>query len=167
MLSVATQSSLRNRVWNNLVDIKFKALYACECARKADLFDRVLSVVLAICGSAGVAAWSIWQQHARIWAVVIGVSQVLAVARPYLPFLKNESKFLGVSFELEALYLEYEKLWYKLESNSTDASLASRFDKLRRKALEIEKHGPQFPRVTRWMNRIDKDKDGALKIDFP
>jgi len=158
---------LRNRVWNNLVDVKFKALYACECARKADVYDRVLSVALAIGGSAGVAAWSIWQQYAKIWAIVIGISQLLAVARPYMPFLKNESKFLGVSFELEALYLRYERLWYKLEENPTDQSIAGRLSRLRQKALEIEKHGPQFPRVKGWMNRIDQEKDEALKIDFP
>lgn len=154
-------------MWNNLVDTKFKALYACECARKAELYERILSVFLAICASAGIAGWSIWKQHGMVWAFIIGLSQVVSVTRPLLPFLKHESKFLGVSFELEALYLRYERLWYKLEENPTDTSIASRLAKLREKALEVEKHGPTFPRVKRWIDRIDKDKDKALKIDFP
>jgi len=131
------------------------------------LYDRVLSVFLAICASAGIAGWSIWKDQAKIWAVVIGISQVVSVARPYMPFLKNESKFIGVSFELEALYLRYERLWYKLQGNPADTSIESRFSKLREKGLEIEKHGPQFPRFKRWIDRINKDKDNALRIDFP
>jgi hypothetical protein len=129
--------------------------------------DRVLSVTLALGTSATVAAWSIWQQYSKVWAIIIGLAQVAAIARPYFPFLKNEHKFLSVSFELETVYIRLVRLWYSFKKDSDEQPIEKSFDELTDKWLEIEKHALQFPKIKLWIDRIDREKVAELRIDFP
>jgi hypothetical protein len=142
-------------------------MYACECGRKADLFDRWLSILLALFSSASIGAWVFWKEHQTAWAILLGLSQVVSVARPFVPFFKNESKFLGTSYEYDALYSRYKRLWYQLGDNPTDPSISRSLDELGDKENEIEKHSPTFPRVKRWITKVDEAKNQAIRIDFP
>lgn len=59
-------STSEARIWNNLANIKFKALYTCECSRIAGLSGRALSFLLALTSASSVGAWTLWQQHRNI-----------------------------------------------------------------------------------------------------
>ena len=158
---------MRQRIWNNLVNVKFKSMYACECGRKADLYDRCVSIFLAFFSSASVGAWYFWKAHQTTWAVLIAISQIVAVTRPFISFFKNEAKFLGTSYDYDALYDSYKELWYRFVANSSDPNLESALNELGRKEREIEKRSPTFPRIKRWITRVDTEKNHAIRIDFP
>src|SRR6185436_18761744 len=131
---------MRTQLWNNLANVKFKALYACECSRLAGKSSRILLFVLAVVATSSVATWAVWKEHATTWAIIIGGSQILQVAMPHIPFIKNEKEFLEMSFEFEHLYLEYEKLWRAHEQGKTsDKVLSKQFYDLRQKEIAIEK----------------------------
>jgi hypothetical protein len=160
-------SPSRNRIWNNLANIKFKALYACECSRMASRWGRLASFGLALTSASSVATWALWQQHTRIWAIIIGVGQLAQVALPYVPFLKNEKEYLGMSFEFENLYLEYEQLWYDLQDKTvTETSAKERLTQLRAREIEIEKAGVRCPKKEQWIERINTETESVLKLDF-
>ena len=163
----ARVSTSEARIWNNLANIKFKALYTCECSRIAGLSSRALSFLLALTSASSVGAWTLWQQHRNIWAVIIGVGQVLLIALPHFPFLNSEKEFLAMSFDFEGLYLRYEQLWYDFRDGTIDESVAkTRINELRAREVEIEKAGVRCPRIQRWMDRVATDAKSVLKLDL-
>ena len=107
---------MRTRLWNNLSNIKFKALYTYEWSRKATFFGNVYSLFLALTSSGCVAAWAFWQDNPNVWASIVTFAQVLHIAKPYIPLIRNDKSFLEMSFGFEALYLQYEKLFYELDA---------------------------------------------------
>lgn len=155
------------RIWNNLANIKFKALYTCECSRIAGLSGRALSFLLALTSASSVAAWTLWQQHRTVWAVIIGVGQILLIAVPHIPFLKSDKEFLTMSFEFESLYLRYEQLWYDFRDGTIEEAAAKVvINELRLKEVEIEKAGVRCPRIQRWMDRVATEVESVLKLDL-
>jgi hypothetical protein len=160
-------SPTESRIWNNLANIKFKALYTCECSRIAGLLERVLAFLLAITSASTVGAWTLWKQHGTIWASIIAVGQILLIALPHVPFLKSEKAFLEMSFEFENLYLRYEQLWYDYRDRTIDDLVAkTTINELRATEVEIEKAGVRCPRIQRWVTRVAKDVESVLKLDL-
>ena len=50
---------MKEEIWHSLVNVKFKAFYTCICGQKADLYDRLISIILAVFSSASVAGWGL------------------------------------------------------------------------------------------------------------
>ncbi len=162
-------SPMRNRIWNNLANIKFKALYTCECSKKSGFWSRTASFLLAITSATGVAAWALWQQHTTTWAFIIGGAQLLQIAIPFIPFLKHETDFLTMSFEFERLYLEYEKLWYAVEEETIEQNAAMEtFYKLREREIEIEHShkDARCPKPQRWVQKMYEETQVNLSLNF-
>lgn len=160
---------MRDRLWKNLYNIKFKALYTCECSKKADKYGRSFSLFLAIASTSSVAAWAVWKEVPYLWAAIVALSQVLHISKPYFPFIKNDKAFLEYYFEFEALYIEYEKLWYNLEDEKiTPDKAETKFYELRDRELSIEKShkGIFCPEFKSWIEKVNNATEAALKINF-
>lgn len=159
---------MRDRIWNNLYNIKFKSLYTCECSKKAERYGRLYSLFIALTSAGSIATWTAWEKIPAVWAVIIAVSQVLHVAKPYFPFIKNDKEFLEMSYEFESLYIEFEKLWYSLEDGKITSDEADqKFYKLRDKETSIEKsHKVHCPDSTKWKEKINKATDAAIALNF-
>ena len=160
---------MRDRIWKYLVNIKFKARYTCECSKKADRYGRLYSFALALASATSIATWAIWKEIPSVWAIIIAASQVLHVAKPYFPFIKNDKSFLEMSYDFESLYLELEKLWYSLENEKITSEEAEKlFYKFRGQEFEIEKShkGVHCPEIQKWINKITETTHKALEINF-
>lgn len=161
---------MRTRVWNNLANVKFKALYTAQCSRWAYLGGNCYSFILAFASASSVATWAIWKLYPALWASIVGVAQLLHVAKPYVSFIGNDKDYLEMSFEFEGLYLEYERLWYDLENVRIESAQAEKqFYALRQKEIEIEKshkHIGWWPRFEFLMQRIQRDTNTALALNF-
>lgn len=160
---------MRDRIWNNLYNIKFKALYTCECSKKAERYGRFYSLFIAITSAGSIATWTAWEKIPSVWAVIIAVSQVLHVAKPYFPFIKNDKAFLELSYEFEALYIKFEKLWYCLENDKITLDEAEQqFYALRDKEFNIEKNHKEIhcPEFDSWKEKVNESTDNAIKINF-
>jgi len=129
---------MRERLWHNLQNAKFKATYLCELSKRATIWGNLYSFVLAFGTAGSVAAWAVWESFPVIWAVIVGISQFLHVAKPYIPFLKTDKEFMELSFKYESLYLCYEKLWFVLENEKEDEdSIEEQFYVLRDTEFEF------------------------------
>lgn len=160
---------MRNRTWNLLADIKFKALYTHECYQKSDRYFRFISLFVALTSASSIASWAIWSNISTSWATLIAISQVFVVGMPFFPFIKNDKSFLEMSYEFESLYLKTEKLWYSLEKESANQKkLEKQFFKIKEQALQIEKshRGVSCPEFKHWLQKINIATDKALTNNF-
>jgi len=136
---------MRNRLWNNLQEAKFKSEYLSLASKRAYIWGNFYSFFLAISSAGCVAAWSIWENYPIIWALIVALSQVLILAKPYLPFIKNDRELLEMSYKYDSLYIHYEKLWFKNEKpDSSETEVESTFYKLRDSEVNFSK---QFKQV--------------------
>ncbi len=160
---------MRTRVWNNLANIKFKALYTSECSKLAGTCGRIYSFLFAFTSTSSAATWAIWNRYPFFWAFIVGFSQLLSVIKPHIPFVKNDKAYLEMSFEFEWLYLEYERLWYDIENQRLKEPQAeAQFYKLRQKEIEIEKRHKDVvcPRSKYYMDKVTNETLKALEINF-
>jgi hypothetical protein len=148
---------MRDNIWYSLVDAKFRAILFDECSRLANLTGQGYTIFLAIIASTSVAAWAVWSKYPVIWAVIVAISQVLHVIKPHVPFLKQGGVYRDMSNTFDSLYLQYEKLWYKLEQGSMEYIKAEKdFYNLREEELEIERRYAVHPPRFQWIIRKSK-----------
>lgn len=107
---------MRKQIWATLCDTKFKGYCLTSLVDKFQRWDRNTNIFLAIASSGSIAAWAIWQVHPMIWGLIIAVSQVLTVLKPYFPYFKYVKELNSKSFSVELLNIDIEQLWYKVQN---------------------------------------------------
>lgn len=131
---------MRDKLWYNLLDIKFKSLYYDELATKYQIINRRINVFLALTSSASIASWAIWNQLNFLWGLIIAASTVVNVIKPYFPFSKYIGEISRISVQLDNLSWEYEKLWYNYESGKhSEEDCFKLFMELKKRAIDILK----------------------------
>ena len=109
---------MRNRLWDNLQNAKFKSEYLSKVSKRAHNWGNGYSFFLSFASASSVAAWTVWSDIPGVWAAIVSISQLLHIAKPYFPFLKNDRELFEIGFQYESLYILYEKLWFKYENGA-------------------------------------------------
>ena len=130
---------MQDRIWNNIANVKFQSKYLDKVSRRSHNWGNGYSFFLAVTSGSSVTAWAIWEIFPLVWASIVGVSQILFIAKPFIPLIKNDREFIEMSLLYESLYLSYEKLWFDNEKdeNNDERKIEKRFYNLRQKELEI------------------------------
>lgn len=103
---------MESRVWINLAGLKFRTIYTAKVSRRSYHIGNGYSIFLSLASATSVAAWAVWEAVPFSWATIIGISQVLHVIKPHLPYMKSDREFIEMYHLYESTYLEYEKIWY-------------------------------------------------------
>ena len=116
---------IRNKIWYNLVNSKFKCYYISYTIKKYQKRNILINSFLAIVSISSVSAWVVWQTLPWLWALIIASSNILIAIKPFL-LLERKIKELNEKLALlENIQIEYERLWYELESGKIDKEIAS------------------------------------------
>jgi len=131
---------MREKLWYNLLDTRFKAFYFDELTTRYQVINRRLNVFLAITSSASIASWAIWEHLNFIWGVIIAASTVINVIKPYFPFHKYVNEISRTATQLDNLHWEYEKLWFNNENNKiTEDECFELFMELKKRSIDVLK----------------------------
>jgi hypothetical protein len=151
-----------------MANIRFKAFYCGHCSDLSDNCGRFVSIFLSLASAGSVAAWAIWKDTPGVWATIIGLAQLLHVAKPYLPFIGAEKELQSMSFEFDKLYLFYEQLWFDLENDKVSASKAETlFYQYREKEIEIERNSKvRCPKISFLIAKAQNETESALARNF-
>lgn len=132
---------MRDRIWYNLQNSKFKCAYLTKVSNRAFIWGNAYSFFLAFTSASSVAAWTIWNNVPAIWGGIVALSQVLHIAKPYVPFFKHDRDFMEMAHIYDKLYLSYEKLWFKFEKEKIPENKAEKeFYSLRDKEMNMNNH---------------------------
>ncbi len=160
---------MQDRIWNNIANIKFKSIYTGKVSRRAYHVGNAYSFILAFASASSVAAWAIWETFPVIWASIVTVSQVLHIAKPYIPFVKNDREFIEMSLLYESLYLSYEKMWFDYrKSDHNEEEIEKYFYILRKKEHEITKKFKHIvcPILKGLIKESDEETNSFLETNF-
>jgi hypothetical protein len=107
---------MRDQIWALLNDAKFKSYCLNFLVYRYQKWDRNINIFLALASSGSIAAWAIWQVNPIIWGVIIAISQILTVIKPYFPYFKYVKELNDKSTKVDIVNIELEELWYKLQN---------------------------------------------------
>ena len=129
---------MRNRIWFTLSDKKYSAIYTAKLSKRSAMLGNNYSLFLALASASSVAAWSIWDIFPLVWAGIVTISQVLHIAKPYIPFIKNDKEFMEMSLLYDSLYLSLEKLWTDYEKKALkETTIENKYYEYCQKDIEI------------------------------
>lgn len=160
---------MQNRIWSNLANIKFKNIYTAKVSKCSYQVGNMYSLFLAFASATSVTTWAIWKELPILWASIVGFSQILHIAKPYIPFVKNDKEFIEQSLLFESLYLSYEKLWFdNLKENVDKNQIEEEFYILRQKEHDINTRFKHVvcPNIKRLIKSSDEETDKYLKTNY-
>lgn len=116
---------IRDRIWTNLVNSKFKCNYIGYLIDEYQKISLSVNIFLTIISLSSVSAWAIWNVFPWLWSILIAISNILLVLKPLLAYDKKIKELREKLAILEDIQVEYERLWYLSESNTIDEKAAS------------------------------------------
>ncbi|WP_439496834.1 hypothetical protein [Bosea sp. (in: a-proteobacteria)] len=129
---------IQQRFWQAYVDLVRDAYYANCYRSRTEATDWQISVFSALLSSASIAGWAIWRELAMLSGIVIALSQVIQVVRPYMPFRKRLVSLNKFAPELDALAIVAEGDWFFISRGEmTEVEIHTKLLQLRRKKLDI------------------------------
>ena len=107
---------IQERFWKNLVQLKFDEIYVSRYLHRSEWWDTCINIFLATASASSVSAWALWKKYDLVWAGIVMASQILAVAKPFLPFRKRIAPLRAAGFAYEEIFLKAESNWMKVAS---------------------------------------------------
>lgn len=127
-----TREETYRLIWNQMQNSKFKEFYINLLLETFQKRERTINIFLVIVTSTSISAWAIWKFDYLqwLWAIIIAVSQIISLIKPYLNYSKYAKELNEKSFLLQTLNVEYEKLWlsYKFEKITNEQAFEKAFD---------------------------------------
>ena len=116
---------LRDKIWHNLVNSKFKCFYLGYSIGKYQRRSLSMNIFLSIVSISSVSAWIIWESLPWLWAMIIAASNILIAIKPLLRYDKTVSELNKRLALLENIEIEYERLFFELDSGKLDEDSGS------------------------------------------
>ncbi|HUW05877.1 MAG TPA: hypothetical protein VMW01_06430 [Williamwhitmania sp.] len=131
---------IRTKIWNFLNDSKTNECFSSLILKHYQKLDLSLNLFLVFTTTSSVAAWAIWKEFPLLWALIIAISQVITIAKPYFLFPKYIKVFYEKNILWQQLSLELEELWHNTNYSIIDEPEASRiYFELRKKCIIFDK----------------------------
>jgi hypothetical protein len=130
----------RTQIWNFLNDSKTNEFLSSLIVKKYQKWDLFTNIFLVFATSSSIATWAIWKEMPLLWAMIIAISQIVTLAKPYFLFPKYIKVFYEKSIQWQNLSLEIEELWHKIDNSIIDEAEASQiYFVLRKRCLAFDK----------------------------
>ncbi len=113
---------MRTNIWHQMIAARYKAIYLSYFNSYVRSMDRWLEGLLVVASSGAVAGWLVWTHLPWLWAAIIGLSQLVKVVKPYLPYLKEKDQLAASYVFYEKQHHAYERLWFSLENGRAEES---------------------------------------------
>ena len=151
--------------------IKFKH-YFLIYNKKATIIDRILSIGIAVISSASVAAWLIWQQWTIVWALIIGIGNILSIIKPFLPYEKRLSAIKYILPSLKNLINDVEYYYNSItlnEDNKNEEDINDHIKRFKQTYTDLENKfidNSIFPYNEKINSKAEKNTQNELKRKY-
>lgn len=127
------------KVWNTLVNMKFKGFLFEVSLSKYQKYDRNINIFLALAASSSIGAWAIWKEYPMVWGGIIAASQVVTTVKPYFPYSKMVKEMNARCLKMDLLNIEFEeRIWDMMQrAIISEATILERYYYFSKKYTEI------------------------------
>lgn len=132
-------NEIRDKIWYFLVDSKTNEVFSNLVVKKYQKLDLITNIFLVFTTSSSIAAWTFWKELPILWALIIGLSQLMTIVKPYFLFPKYIKTFNEKSIQWQHLSLSLEELWFQFNKNRIgEENATERFFELKRQTLSFD-----------------------------
>ena len=100
-----------DKYWNMYVDCKIAEYYYSRYSLVSKRWDTGISAFCLIASASSISAWYIWKQCPMIWAVIIGISQIVSICKSLFPFSHRVAAAEYILQDLGPLVREIDTTW--------------------------------------------------------
>lgn len=162
--------NLQEQYWELIKQTKFEIYYLDEYVRATHTPEISINIFTAVASSASIAGWAIWNEYGLVWSIVIAVSQVVNVVKPFLPYAKRFKLLQDMRDELALLCLDIEYHWYGIsQGDFTERQIHDKLFELRKKKEEIQRRnisGHYLPKKKHLIEKADIEIDKYLQQNY-
>lgn len=132
-------SLLKNKYFQTLIDLKYQEFYIKLYLDRSHAVDVGISIYSAIMASASIGGWALWNNpdlH-RLWLVLLGSSQIINAAKPFLPYkkhIKNVPKYLA---SVMNIFNEYDSHWLSIATDECSHNVINEYLKAMRDEISL------------------------------
>lgn len=103
------------------------------------LWIKRIGIVKGIGSASTIAGWVIWKDYAIVWAVFLGLIQILDAIKDYTPQLKNQQAANDLLILADQMYIDARHEWHKIYSGQlTEDEIMERWKALAKRRQEAE-----------------------------
>jgi len=117
---------LREVFWSFLVDCKIAERYYWHYAHHSRFWNNTISVLCLITSASSISAWYFWKACPLLWAIFLGVAQIVSVCKPIFPFSKRLVAGRYIRQDIESILTELEYIWGSDGSGISDEEFRNR-----------------------------------------
>jgi hypothetical protein len=151
---------MREKYWAMYNQLVMNRYYYWHYRNRAYKIDRIIKCCLGVVGAGSIASWTIWNRAPYVWAVIVGLTQILAAIQQFLPFSERVIKVNYYLPELVNLLYEIDSDFARIDLMDYDSinDLIANYE-IRANALESKFIGSTyFPRSKRCTKRAETDQ---------
>jgi hypothetical protein len=102
---------MEKKIWHEMQEARFKSEYSHLLSKLAHTLSNLYSFLLAFSSAGFIAAWTVWETVPYVWGAIVASSQLLHLAKPSIPFIKQERELFEIGSKYNQLFIMYEKLY--------------------------------------------------------
>jgi len=130
---------MREKIWYLLVDAKTNEYFTELVLKKYQVVNLVINLIIVIFTSSSIISWAVWNKIPILWAIVVGLTQLLIVIMPIIGLPKYIKCYHSMNSLIKYVVLELEELWYKYENHEISEDDSSKlYFNLRKKIANID-----------------------------
>ena len=158
-----------DKYWSMYVDFKIAEYYFADYSVVSKRYDNIISAICLITSASCISGWYVWKEYSLIWAVIIGLSQIISILKPLFPFAKRVSSAEYLLQDLSTLLRLTDTTWGFDGSCISDDDFRFYIDDYSKHYSEIEmRFAPQslFPRNPRLHDLAQKEAQTYFSSRF-
>lgn len=115
-MSNSKSNIYQQKYFKQMTQTKENSFYLLEYIQNCEKWNWRIDVFIALTSSSAIGAWVVWQQLKFFWSTIIATSQIITTIKPLLKFKKRLEILYPLQRELEIIYLEIERNWYRVSN---------------------------------------------------
>ncbi|MDH5597999.1 MAG: hypothetical protein OEY34_02680 [Cyclobacteriaceae bacterium] len=131
---------ITHRIWHELVTSSYQAIYSSIYNSRIRNFSDRLNLFTSIVTSASVGGWAIWDEYPGLWGVIIALSQLVNIAKPYISSIRDYELYHEMQMHYQELHFELDKLWLQISMGRlTTDEIADGYEVIYQKYFDLSK----------------------------
>lgn len=156
------------KLWLLYSELKFKEIYMGIYLRYVIKIDNGIAVFCAVVASASIASLSLWKQLPQLWTALVITSQLVEIARPYMPFAKHRAALKFLLPETRELVNDLEYV-FEAGAGKSDSYLVAKTIDFSKKYDNIEQKYLANDPVAEWkwlIRRANAEHSRFMLVHF-
>lgn len=129
---------MRNRIWNELCQAKFKAVYTSLLYEHHKKINQIYNISIIIISASGILGWGFWDKIPLIACIIIGIISIFKELKNEI--LLNDKGFEAIN-KMHIFYTNYlneiENLWYYFENGLSEEEGRLLFYKIKKSEADV------------------------------